>query len=140
MERKYCSERASACALPTAPRPTAERVLPFGRRRSRRCTRCKRAGECEWLHLRSTAVQTPESRGGAKSEHDSGAPDGPWLLRPKCPTPQVSGARSFSLRCGRCVHTRVFQAANDEWLEENQCHLLRQPALIQLEFRTDDNH
>src|SRR4029077_12568081 len=34
----------------------------------------------------------------------------------------------------------VFQAANDEWLEENQCHLLRQPALIQLEFRTDDNH
>src|SRR5260370_26974564 len=34
----------------------------------------------------------------------------------------------------------IFQPANDERLEENQCHLFRQPALIQLELRTDDNH
>src|SRR5215469_1341948 len=25
----------------------------------------------------------------------------------------------------------IFQPTNDEWLEKNQCHLLRQPALIQ---------
>src|SRR6476620_10356364 len=34
----------------------------------------------------------------------------------------------------------IFQPTNDERLEKNQRHLLRQPALIQLEFRTDDNH
>ena len=34
----------------------------------------------------------------------------------------------------------IFQPTNDERLEKNQCHLLRQPALIQLELRTDDNH
>src|SRR5262245_14356242 len=34
----------------------------------------------------------------------------------------------------------IFQPTNDEWLEKNQCHLLRQPALVQLELRTDDDH
>src|SRR5436853_783577 len=34
----------------------------------------------------------------------------------------------------------IFQPTNDERLEKNECHLLRQPALIQLELRTDDNH
>ena len=34
----------------------------------------------------------------------------------------------------------IFQPTNDERLEKNQCHLLRQPALIELELRTDDNH
>jgi hypothetical protein len=34
----------------------------------------------------------------------------------------------------------IFQPAYDERLEENQCHLLRQPALIQLQLWTDDNH
>src|SRR4029453_3537905 len=34
----------------------------------------------------------------------------------------------------------ILQPTNDERLEKNQCHLLRQTALIQLELRTDDNH
>src|SRR6478735_11519133 len=34
----------------------------------------------------------------------------------------------------------IFQPSNDEWLEKHQCHLLWQPALIQLELWTDDNH
>src|SRR5262245_13100564 len=102
MEKKYCLEQASACALPTAPRPTAERALPFGRHRSRRCTRCKRAGECEWLHPRLTAVQKPESRDGAKSVHDSGAPDGPWLLRPECTILRALGVPSSFSCCVPC--------------------------------------
>src|SRR5215475_8561860 len=98
MEKKYCLEQASACALPTAPRPTAERAPPFGRHRSRRCTRCKRADECEWLRLQLAAVQTPGSRDDAKSEHDSGAPDDPWLLRQECPTPPGFDVQSFFSR------------------------------------------
>src|SRR4029453_3531766 len=110
MERKYCSERASACALPTASRLTAERAQPFGRRRSRRCTRCKRAGEYEWLHPRSTAVQTPESRDGAKSEHDSGAQDGPWFLRKGCPTLRGFAVKYSFSRCVPCGRTRDLSA------------------------------
>src|SRR5262249_36289428 len=34
----------------------------------------------------------------------------------------------------------ILKPADDERLEKNQCHFLRQPALIQLELRTDDNH
>ena len=32
------------------------------------------------------------------------------------------------------------QAVVDEWLEEFQRHLLRQPALVKLQFRPDDDH
>src|SRR5436190_10007485 len=110
MERKYCWARASACALPTAPRLKAGHALPFGRRQSPRCTRCKRAGECEWLHPRSTAVQTPESRDGAKSEHDSGEQDGPWLLRQECPTLLAFGVQSSFSRCVPCGRTRDLSA------------------------------
>src|SRR5215471_14930561 len=106
MEKKYCLEQALACALPTEPRPTAERALPFGRHRSRRCTRYKRAGECELLHPRSTAVQTLESRGGVKSEPDSGAQDVPWLLRQECPTLRAFGVRSSFSHYAPCGHTR----------------------------------
>ena len=38
------------------------------------------------------------------------------------------------------VHVaKIFQPANDERLEQNERHLLRQTALMQLEFRTDDD-
>ena len=35
--------------------------------------------------------------------------------------------------------TQFLEAADDEGLEEDQRHLLRKPALIELEFRPDDN-
>ena len=38
------------------------------------------------------------------------------------------------------VHVaQFFEAANDERLEQHERHLLRQTALMQLEFRTDDD-
>ena len=33
----------------------------------------------------------------------------------------------------------ILQAANDEWFEQNQSHFLRQPALMEFQFRTDDD-
>jgi len=33
----------------------------------------------------------------------------------------------------------VFEPANDEWLEKNKRHLLRQPALMKFQFRSDDD-
>ena len=44
------------------------------------------------------------------------------------------------LRAAHGVHVAEFlQAANDERLEQNERHLLRQTALMQLELRTDDD-
>src|SRR6476620_4989858 len=44
------------------------------------------------------------------------------------------------LCAAHCVDVaEIFQPTNDEGLEKNQRHLFRQPALIQLELRTDDN-
>src|SRR4029079_14005258 len=40
-----------------------------------------------------------------------------------------------------CVDVpQIFEPANDERLEEDQRHLFWQPALIQLELRTNDNY
>ena len=56
--------------------------------------------------------------------------------------PYLGGlALDHLLRAAHCVHvSQVFQSANDEWLEKNQRHLLRQPTLIQLELGTNDNY
>src|SRR5450631_3934762 len=35
--------------------------------------------------------------------------------------------------------THVFESPNDEGLEKNQRHLLRQPALMEFQFRPDDD-
>src|SRR5690348_8351014 len=35
---------------------------------------------------------------------------------------------------------KIFQSANDERFEQNQCHLLRQTALMQFELRADDDN
>src|ERR1044071_392108 len=45
------------------------------------------------------------------------------------------------LRTAYCVHVaEIFQPANNERLEKNQSHFLRQTALIQLELGADDNN
>src|SRR5690349_12090957 len=36
--------------------------------------------------------------------------------------------------------TKIFQAPNDKRFEQNQCHLLRQTALMQFELRADDDN
>ena len=39
------------------------------------------------------------------------------------------------------VHeAELFEAANDEWLEQNECHLLRKTTLAELQRRTRNNH
>ena len=39
------------------------------------------------------------------------------------------------------VHIAEFlEPADDEWLKQDQRHFLRQPALMQLQFRTDNDH
>src|SRR6516165_8915518 len=36
--------------------------------------------------------------------------------------------------------TKLLQSSNDERLEQNKSHFLRQPALVELELRTDDDN
>ena len=36
--------------------------------------------------------------------------------------------------------SEIFQSANDEWFEKNERHLLRQTALMQFQFGTDDDN
>jgi hypothetical protein len=36
--------------------------------------------------------------------------------------------------------SEFFQAANDEWLKQNERHFLWQPALVKLEFGTNHDH
>src|SRR5207247_323848 len=44
-------------------------------------------------------------------------------------------------RAAHCVHVpEIFQPSNNERLEKHERHLLRQPALMQLQLRADDNH
>src|SRR4051794_2427184 len=50
-------------------------------------------------------------------------------------------ALNHFLRAAYRVHVpEIFEPTNDERLEENQRHFFRQPALIQLELRTNDNY
>src|ERR1051325_4014091 len=56
--------------------------------------------------------------------------------------PDLGGlAFDHFFRTAHGVHVaEIFEPTNDEWFKKNQCHLLRQTALVQLQFRTDDNY
>src|SRR5271170_3388127 len=108
--RKYCSSPSSTGALPFALRLKAERELPFDRRRSRRCKRCRPADECESLRLRSTAARKPERTNDAASARGSKEPDDLLSLLRERPKLLSSGARSFSSRCEQCERSRVLSS------------------------------